>query len=1253
MKHSQYVEYEKDIYRAFSEAKNAGKGVEDIREDLRTVFNRYSSTMGKEFHHLHTELAFLKIRHNIGNKDIVPILLNGEDYHKCFPEYVRNDKSRLRVEMNDKRSLQSCFFKLLGMVANDYKVFIDRLQATFDDCVTARTSADPETFKADCEVKFLNELMQLTSDQKLRGVSPRIEISAVWLGLDAYYSKYSFLNTVSGRALRFDSGYVDLTVVKYLKSKELKKQEHNTSQREANLRSPISLDNIFQETDLQDGSKGRPKRVLLRGRPGAGKSTLCKRIAYDFRRADMFQEMFDWVLWVPLRKLELVKDLEDFLYQEYFQLTPHGDKLAKMLYDRILGQSKARTLLILDGWDETRGWTQSKNDLVARLVDHDPVIITSRFSGSFEDFRVPVDLDLEVVGFSEEQAMQYVKNQDLVQSKEDAHEIGAFIKSNKNVSGLVQIPIHLDALCYSWDELKQNKQVDNVPTTTILYQAIEQKLWRMSIPKLHKTDPIDMSVVTKEIVDAVHDWKRLERSVKQESDFLCGLAMQLIKEKRTEFDDQYIDKIIQQIECCNTKLPLSLERNLKSLPFLHSDQRGRQCSYSFIHLTFQEYFAALWLIRHMPEMNQYIQQFKYNPRFERVWSFAVGLLQASVQLQDLFSAIEREPRDVLGPAHQRLVMQCLSEVVPSKEPSFFTSIRESLEDQLSQWLLFECKFMERSLFVSEMEFPVRLLDNALREGSKDAKAVIIQSLLLRPYIALSTMELAVSFLEDDVSENKENSFPLMFWTQSTLPESCLEVFTKRLENPDVNVKLTFTNILLHRSTLPERILEVVAKQLKNSDTTIRDGARSVLKNRSDLSEKILETLTKHLEDSDESIRYYAYNILNKQSTLSENILETLTKHLESLNTDIKKCAMSILLHHSTLPKKILGILAKQLESSDIHLRSTVKAILNRQTVFSKTLMRKCLARLRAVDRLIPSHKPLSENVLEVLANQLENSDKNAKLDAVDALNRQSALPEKILEILTKHPENPDIDFAIVSSLCHQSILPEKILEILTKQLERSDINVKPIVCILKIRKTLSENVLELLTKQLESSKDMKVKSIVVDVLKTRNYLPEKTLEVLIRFLEDSSLLHVGIMDVLKSQSTLSEKILEDVALRLGRVGAVGCMEFILLKHDRLYSRFPKFSKEVMGSLYTIWLRRSFENHLSCYFKDGRAYVETPESIREIPLTDDSFKEVVEETQTNLDGYPLYGNADVECNYKISLLLKDKSRMILSMIAGLF
>lgn len=63
----------------------------------------------------------------------------------------------------------------------------------------------------------------------------------------------------------------------------------------------------------------------------------------------------------------------------------------------------------------------------------------------------------------------------VVKDQTTVEEIRAFIKSHWVIQELVQIPIQLDALCYSWR--KGLGSGDAPQTMATLYQAIEIKLW--------------------------------------------------------------------------------------------------------------------------------------------------------------------------------------------------------------------------------------------------------------------------------------------------------------------------------------------------------------------------------------------------------------------------------------------------------------------------------------------------------------------------------------------------------------------------------------------------------------------------------------------------------------------------------------------------------------------------------------------------------------------------------------------------------
>ena len=117
--------------------------------------------------------------------------------------------------------------------------------------------------------------------------------------------------------------------------------------------SGMTQDKLEDYTDMfkEDEYDRKPTRMLVYGRPGIGKSTFCKKAAYDWSKAlkEVLMNFYIFLL-IKLRDVCDLEDVRDVLRASKL-LASDGPISVDSLCDYIIN-NQDKVLLILDGYDE-------------------------------------------------------------------------------------------------------------------------------------------------------------------------------------------------------------------------------------------------------------------------------------------------------------------------------------------------------------------------------------------------------------------------------------------------------------------------------------------------------------------------------------------------------------------------------------------------------------------------------------------------------------------------------------------------------------------------------------------------------------------------------------------------------------------------------------------------------------------------------------------------------------------------------------
>ena len=203
--------------------------------------------------------------------------------------------------------------------------------------------------------------------------------------------------------------------------------------------------------DYTDMFKGKPTRMLVYGRPGIGKTTFCKKAAYDWSKA--LREIlmnFCILLLIKLRDVCDVGNIRDVLRASKL-LASDGPISVDSLYDYIIN-NQDEVLLILDGYDEY-SFAEEHSPILAiwkgeQLRDCHVIVTTRQLE--CDELRGHSQVQLEIHGFkSMEQKGTFARK--FLAGEQDLDKFLYYL-FEKNLLHMAEIPLLLLMLCILWKE---------------------------------------------------------------------------------------------------------------------------------------------------------------------------------------------------------------------------------------------------------------------------------------------------------------------------------------------------------------------------------------------------------------------------------------------------------------------------------------------------------------------------------------------------------------------------------------------------------------------------------------------------------------------------------------------------------------------------------------------------------------------------------------------------------------------------------
>ena len=379
-----------------------------------------------------------------------------------------------------------------------------------------------------------------------------------------------------------------------------------------------------------------PRVVLIEGKPGMGKTTYCKKVVFDWASGKHATgNCFANIVIVLLIKC---RDVQSGLWEAIEdQLLPRevGEDQRERFFD-FIRHNQSNVLLVLDGLDEVseKKLPMFSEIIQGRVLPNCRAVATARHEAAVK-VRKYCDTLLEVEGFTEKDVETFIRK---------------YFKAEPNLAKQLTVHLYIDRKLYE-----------------ILTNPLNTALLCLVYEDLKGIFPESRTKLYMEIVVCILRRYRTKQQLPENGEDLVDLyesqlkhlgwiALKGLLEDNLDFDEKELGK--------------HKASDLPGFGFLSVQPGGSKLRptrrYSFLHKTFQEFFAAFYLrcqlIQKEISTNSIAAGKKYRHQLKEVLLFTFGMLAARCEetvvnlLKSIETQLNQEEEKDVG-----VILECVNE----------------------------------------------------------------------------------------------------------------------------------------------------------------------------------------------------------------------------------------------------------------------------------------------------------------------------------------------------------------------------------------------------------------------------------------------------------------------------------------------------------------------------------------------------------------------------------------------------------------